>query len=214
MASLSMPIQLGKTGKKGVKGGRMPTKRTINLAKYEDKKTNWLLAIPGILIIIGLAFLFGKFAVADLLNELSYEQGRAASLQEQVTEGYQKIDSFGELTDEYAHYTYSAMTEEELQRVDRGEILKMLQRVILPSANITGWNVKGNQMTVNVSGDSLQELNLLAEKLREEEIVEYCTISNAATYLYTANGYRVDDEQGVNGTLIIYLNAAGRGDLG
>lgn len=212
MAALSMPITLGKKQKKPARG-RMPTKRTINLANYDVKKTNWLLAIPGVIVILALAFLFGKFAVADLLSELSYEQGRAASLQSQVNAGYAKIDSFGELTEEYAHYTYSAMTKDELERVDRGEILIMLQRTILPSAIISGWNVKGNQMTVNVSADSLQELNQLAEKLREEEIVEYCSISKASTYYYT-DGTHLDDEYGVNGTLVIYLNAAGRGDLG
>ncbi len=214
MASLSKPITVAGPRTKAASRGRMPTKRTINLAKYDTKKTNWWLAIPGIIIILILAFLFGKFAVADPLAKLAYEEGRAASLQRQVNEGYEKIDSFGDLTEEYAHYTYSHMTPEELERVDRGEILRMLQRVILPQATVTGWNVKGNQMTVNISADSLQELNELAEKLREEEIVEFCSISNAATYIYEYQDRTVADLYGVNGTLIIYLNAAGRGDLG
>lgn len=221
MPSLSTPISLpfgkgkdnGKSKGMSLVRGRMPTKRTINLAKYDVKKTNWLLAIPGLILIVALAFLFGKYAVSDLLSELSYEQNRTASLQAQVNAGYEKIDSFGELTVEYGHYTYSGMTTEELQRVDRAEIMLMFQRVILPYATVSGWNISGNRMTLSIYADSLQELNMLAEKLREEEIVEFCSISKAATY-FSNYWYTYEDFEGVNGTMIIYLNAAGRGDLG
>ena len=106
--------------------GRLPVKRTINLATVGEKPVNPFIAVPAIVLIVVAAALFSKIAVIDRMVKVSQAQAEVSYLQSQIDAGYERIESFGELVEEYAHYTYSGMTEEELQRVDRDDVMEML----------------------------------------------------------------------------------------
>lgn len=90
------------------------------------------LAVPGIVLILLAALLFSKFAVADRLAAVTEAARETEVVKAQLDAGYQKIEEFGDMTEEYAHVTYSGMTAEELGRADRIEVLDLMQRVILP----------------------------------------------------------------------------------
>lgn len=159
----------------------LPVKRSINLVTVGEKPIDVKLAVPGIVLIILAAALFGKFAVVDRLMAVSDAQQKAEVVRIQLDTGYQKIEEYGELTDEYAHYTYSGMTEEELSRVDRSDILKLLQKVVLPNSVLDSWSVQGNQMMLIIGGSRLQEINLLVQQLENEELVDFCTVETATS---------------------------------
>ena len=119
-------LQLGGKKKK-VSHGRLPTKRYINLAVIGEKKVNYMKLLPAVIIVIVLLAVFVKFAVIDPLNEASAEEDKVTVLQQNVTIANAKIESFGELIEKYAHYTYSGMTEEELNRADRLAAMEMIR---------------------------------------------------------------------------------------
>ncbi len=177
-----MELNLNKNAKpKKLSARDLPVKRSINLAGAGEKKTNWAVFLPVLAVIVVGAAALGKFGVLDRFNQVTAAQGRVAQVQQQLDEGYRKIDSFGELTEEYAHYTYSGMTDAELRRADRVQVLELLDRVVLTQAGVQGWDLQENILTLYVTDQTLQQANLLAQRLEEEDLVETCMVSTAQT---------------------------------
>ena len=201
MADLSkLNIQLGGKGKgKALTRGRLPTKRYINLATINEKKFNFKAAIPAVILVIAASVLLAKVAVLDRLSEVYAEEAKVTALQRQVDAAYDRIDSFGELTEQYAHYTYSGMTSEELNRADRILTMDLIDRVLRPRAKkLDSWQITGNMLSLNITGNTLQEINLLAQQLREEPMVEFVNVT-------TAHSEGVEDEEIVTARMVIYL---------
>ncbi len=175
-------LTLSKPVKKATKGHvKIPLKRSINLAGAAEKPINMKIGVPAIILILLAACALGKFGVADRIAELNKAQGVVSSLQSQLNECYNKLDQYSDLEEKYAHYTFTGMTEEELSRVDRTETVKMIERVVLPSSRLSGWSINSNQLSLTVSAKTLQEINLIAQRLENEEIVDYCQVTSAAT---------------------------------
>lgn len=159
----------------------MPVKRCINLASAGVKKSNvGLIFVLTVVLIVG-AGVFSKYLILDRFAEVDAARGAVASIQRQIAEDNAAIDAFGELADKYAHYTYTGMTATELSRADRVEVLNMLARVVLARNYVESWNLNENLLTLYISGRTLQELNLVTQTLEKEELVDYCTVSTAAT---------------------------------
>lgn len=161
--------------------GSIPVKRVINLAEVDKKTIDLRIAIPAILLILAAAFVFSKFAVADRLIAVSRAEGEVAAVQRELDAAYRRLDSFGELSELYAHYTFSGMTDEEIHRTDRAEILNLLRNVILPDVAVDAWNVKGNVLNVTMTADTLEDINRNVQKINGNELVDFCTVNNAKT---------------------------------
>ena len=161
--------------------GTIPVKRVINLAEVDKKTIDLRIAIPAILLILAAAFLFSKFAVADRLIAVSRAENEVTAAQRELDAAYRRLDSFGELTELYAHYTYSGMNDEEIHRTDRAEILNLLRNVVLPDVEVSAWNVKGNTLNITMTAGTLEEINHTVQKVNGNELVDFCTVSNAKT---------------------------------
>lgn len=172
--------------------GRVPTKNYINLAKADEKKINWKIAIPVIVLILAAAVLFSKFLVIDRFAKVAQAEAEVASLQRQIDDMYAEIAGYGELAELYAHYTYANMTEEELNRVDRILIIDMLRNKVMDNLAVSSWKVEKDQLVVTVTGESLEKIDLVFRNLLENEsIVDYYMVNSAATetLIYEDNGY-------------------------
>lgn len=180
----------------------LPSKRSINLATVGEKPIKLSQALPGIIIILVVAGLISKFAVYDRLAKVVRAQSEVASLQQQIDEGYKKIESFGDLADEYAHYTYSNMTADELDRADRIAIHDLIKNDVMPTLSVTSWTINGNQLDMTVTGDSLQRINEIATYMQNNEpMVNYTTVMTASN---TDN--RNANRSGVTARIIVVLN--------
>ena len=191
--------------------GTIPVKRVINLAEVDKKTIDLRIAIPAILLILAAAFLFGKFAVADRLIAVNRAEGEVVAAQRELDAAYRRLDSFGELTELYAHYTYSGMTDEEVHRTDRAEILNLLRNVVLPDVEVSAWNVKGNELNVTMTAGTLEEINHTVQKVNGNELVDFCTVSNAKTNENKRTVARGDREEtvietSVTAQVVAYLN--------
>ena len=201
-----------KTGTGSRKTVHMPTKQTINLMGVGAKPIKIYIAIPAIILIIAAAALLSKFAVVDRLLKVSQAENEVIILRGQLAAAHEKLAGFDELNEKYAHYTYSGMTAEELTRVDRSEVISLVQRVIIPNVVVDNWSVSGNQLNLNIVGKTLQDINLLAQKLNAEEIVDFCTVRTAST---TDINYQTGEEEetltetDVTAQVIVYLTAKG-----
>lgn len=172
------------TIKKGKVRGRhsaLPTKRSINLAYIGVERFSMKITIPAIIVIVILAALFSKFGVADRLSAVNAAAGETAAIRSQLNAAYAEIDSYGDLAESYAHYTYAGMTEAELTLADRPEVLDLIEKMILPESAAGAWTLSGNQLTLSVTADTLQDINMLARRLETDSRVNYCTVTEART---------------------------------
>ena len=191
--------------KAGGKRGKLPVKRSINLAMTDEKPVNWKVGIPAFILILVAAFAFGKFAVADRLLEVNRAEAEVAALRTELNAAYDRLNSFGELTEIYAHYTYSGMTQDEISRADRASAIALIRRVILPRGQVSNWTLSGNVLTLNFVCDDLRVVNRTVRDIESDPHVNFCTVNTAAT---NDNYNNVYADGGLNARIMIYLNPA------
>ena len=181
-------------------------KKQINLALAGQKKKHYFVAIPAIGAIVVAAGVIGKVAVADRLVKMSEAQSAASELQKQVDDITAYIDSFGDLQETYAHYTYQGLNADELSYLNRPEVLQLMKNVIFPKVTVSSWSVSGNQLTLPVTGENLSDINSLVQELEQDPIVDYCNVMTAVTDSNSTdeNGNPVSSDT-VTGQIIVYL---------
>ena len=181
-------------------------KKQINLALAGQKKKHYFVAIPAIGVIVVVAGVIGKVAVADRLVKMSEAQSAASELQKQVDDITAYIDSFGDLQETYAHYTYQGLNADELSYLNRPEVLQLMKNVIFPKVTVSSWSVSGNQLTLPVTGENLSDINSLVQELEQVPIVDYCNVMTAVTDSSSTdeNGNPVSSDT-VTGQIIVYL---------
>ena len=159
----------------------LPVKRSINLAAFGQKPIDPRLAVPAVVLILVLAFLFSRYAVIGRLTKLSRTQSEVSALRTDVEELYAQIEALEDVPDTYAHYTRSGMTNEELDLADRAEVMELLETAVFPYVSVAGWTLTDNVLTLPITGSDLQEINQIAQLLRQEDIVDFCVVTTAAT---------------------------------
>ena len=181
-------------------------KKQINLALAGQKKKHYFVAIPAIGVIVVAAGIIGKVAVADRLVKMSEAQSATSELQKQVDDITAYIDSFGDLQETYAHYTYQGLNADELSYLNRPEVLQLMKNVIFPKVTVSSWSVSGNQLTLPVTGENLSDINSLVQELEQVPIVDYCNVMTAVTDSNSTdeNGNPVSSDT-VTGQIIVYL---------
>ena len=161
--------------------GKLPEKRTINLATVNETHINWLLAIPLILLIFVAAGAFSKFFVIDRMAEANRVQSEVLSLRDQLGAVDRQLAEYDGVKDAYAHYTTSGMTKEELERVNRVDVMDMMERVAFPVLTVSSWSVSGNELTMAVKGEALETINMLVQAFLTEPLVDYCTVTDVVS---------------------------------
>lgn len=177
-------------------------KKQINLALAGQKKKHYWVAVPAIGGIVMVAGVIGKVAVADRLVQMSEAQSAVSQMQQQVDDITAYIDSFGDLQETYAHYTYQGLTGDELSFLNRPEVLKLMTDIIFPKVMVSSWSVSGNQLSLPVTGENLSDINSLVQELEQEPIVDYCNVMTAVTDGNTEAEAAADK---VTGQIVIYL---------
>ena len=177
-------------------------KKQINLALAGQKKKHYWVAVPAIGGIVMVAGVIGKVAVADRLVQMSEAQSAVSQMQQQVDDITAYIDSFGDLQETYAHYTYQGLTGDELSFLNRPEVLKLMTDIIFPKVMVSSWSVSGNQLSLPVTGENLSDINSLVQELEQEPIVDYCNVMTAVTDGNTEAEAATDK---VTGQIVIYL---------
>lgn len=177
-------------------------KKQINLALAGQKKKHYWVAVPAIGGIVMVAGVIGKVAVADRLVQMSEAQSAVSQMQQQVDDITAYIDSFGDLQETYAHYTYQGLTGDELSFLNRPEVLKLMTDIIFPKVMVSSWSVSENQLSLPVTGENLSDINSLVQELEQEPIVDYCNVMTAVT---DGNTEAEAAEDKVTGQIVIYL---------
>ena len=167
---------------------RYPSKVTVNLVMRERSGNSPRIVLPLFLVLAVLIGVFAKFAVIDRLAVAARAQAGLAAAQAELAQAQAANEAFDSVAAEYSRYFYSGFTEAELGAVDRMEILGLLETELMPRAQIGAMAVKGNVMTVNLSGVTLQGLSDLMRQLKDQDLVSGVSVYTAGTRAEQSEG--------------------------
>ena len=171
--------------------GHMPVKRSINFATVGEKPIDWRIAAPSIVLIIFIAALIGKVAVVDRFAALNEARAKVYRLQAEINEREDYYQQLTDISEDYAHYTTSDMTDEEKDRVSRVIVMDVVERLILPVDQSDAWTLEENTLSLHILHSPLTDITAMANRILADPAVVQCTVtSEAATESSTENVVR------------------------
>ena len=86
-------------------------------------------------------------------------------------------------------------------------VLKLIDDTILPYAAVSSWSVSGNELTVNMSGESLEQIKLIVQQIEAHDLVNFCTVNTANTNDNTKGKKEAVEYDEVKARVLVYLNS-------
>ena len=164
------------------KGGRKkevyPTKRTMNLYFKQDRTTAPATAALYILFVLVVLLGLSKVLIYDPWTELNQMEAQALALEEQQAEYQLQLRDYQDVLERYVR---AAPTQEELDQVDRLEILDLIDSAVRPEAAISQVTIQGDQVLLSFSGVTLGEAAELVARLSDSPLVSQVSVDTAAS---------------------------------
>lgn len=163
---------------------KLPTKTRINLAKRESRKKDMITLGVGIVLIAGLSAAVAKFAVIDQLARLSQAEGAYNAVHVQYVAMQQAVADYPNVEERYRTYSRSWMLSGDtngLARVDRADVLDLVEARLLPYGRINTLSLRDSVMVVSMSGMNLSQISAMFERLQTEKIVASASLNMAST---------------------------------
>lgn len=156
----------------------VPTKKTMNFARHESS-INPVRLIPVLVVVVIAGALFAKFGIMDQLDKKSAAYADLAQRQEQLAVLNAGLTGYDELYNQHGRYSYSWMTEEEINTVGRMDVLKLIEDKIVPAATIENFAVNKNVLTLNIYGLTLDQASKLVNTLKSDDLVKDAMVYKA-----------------------------------
>lgn len=163
---------------------KLPTKTRINLAKRESRKKDMITLGVGLVLIAGLSAAVAKFAVIDQLDRLSQAEGAYNAVHVQYVAMQQAVADYPNVEERYRTYSRSWMLSGDtngLARVDRADVLDLVEARLLPYGRINTLSLRDSIMVVSMSGMNLSQISAMFERLQTEKIVASASLNMAST---------------------------------
>ena len=163
---------------------KLLTKTRINLAKRESRKKDMITLGVGIVLIAGLSAAVAKFAVIDQLDRLSQAEGAYNAVHVQYVAMQQAVADYPNVEERYRTYSRSWMLSGDtngLARVDRADVLDLVEARLLPYGRINTLSLRDSVMVVSMSGMNLSQISAMFERLQTEKIVASASLNMAST---------------------------------
>lgn len=163
---------------------KLPTKTRINLAKRESRKKDFITLGVGVVLIAGLSAAVAKFAVIDQLDRLSQAEGAYNAVHVQYVAMQQAVADYPNVEERYRTYSRSWMLSGDtngLTRVDRADVLDLMEARLLPYGRINTLSLRDSVMVVSMSGMNLSQISAMFERLQTERIVASASLNMAST---------------------------------
>lgn len=164
-----------------VKNTSFSTKRTLNLVMDEKERTS-----PARIIIIAAVAVVcfavvGKFGVSDRYQAVADAQSALNSAQDEYLSLLTQDADYADVLAEYNRYSFGGMTDEEKAVADRDQVLTLIEKTLIPAANIENAELMGNQLSVQMSGITLQQASAVVQTLNENDLVKSVAVYSANT---------------------------------
>lgn len=156
----------------------VPSKTTMNFARHASsfdlKKMTPILIVLALVII-----LFAKFGIIDQIGRKN-DALRDLSQKQDTLDAYNiKLQDYERLEKEYGRYSYGWMNEDEVNAVDRLDVIALIDNDIASAATVANYSINKNTVSINLSGITLDETSAIVKVLESRDLVESATVYNA-----------------------------------
>ena len=182
-------------------------KTSINFVGIEEEKTNWPRFIQLIVTVVIIFVAFSKLAVYDRFERLWREEAKVEDLRREFEQEAAEIQSAKDMSDRYYHYTWSQMSDEEVSRVSRTKIAKLVSEIGEQIRGVTSYTLSEQSLQVNIKADSLESISKLAWSLEKKAMVESVSVQMAQTASFERN-----TSGEVDAKLVIYIKSRQKKD--
>lgn len=158
-----------------------PSKTTLNLCMKEKSPWRPGRVVPTFTALALAVVLFGKFAVADRLAQVSREQQVLAGLAAQVQALEEATADYDAVLEEYGRYSVGWMTDEEKAAVDRVDLLDLIEQELMSAAAVQQFSVTGNVLSVSLAGVTLEDTSRIVQRLYTWPEVQSVSVYTAST---------------------------------
>lgn len=165
-------------------GVNYPSKKGINLAKWESNTRELVTLAVGSLVIVLLSGSVAKFGVIDQLERQRQVELAYQAVHSQYVQLQQAIEEYPQVELEYRTYSRNWMrpdTSGSFVAVDRMDVLDLLQHWLMPYGQVNAMTVHNDTVTVDMSGMNLEEISQMFVKLQQQPIVSSALLNIAST---------------------------------
>ena len=163
---------------------RYTNKRGINLASVDERRNKTLTAILLFIAIVAIAAAVAKFGLLDLFAKRDAAQQQYDTVHTQFLASEKAIEEYDSVLLEYRTYSMDWMENDESGRyvsVARRDVLDVIEREMRTNGTVTGLNVNGNSVTVDMKGMNLSQISAMCTDLEDYPFIKSAVIKSAKT---------------------------------
>lgn len=153
-----------------------PTKKEMNLYYKVDKTTAPVTAILYILFVVVLLLGISKVLIYDKIMYVNNLMEVSQNLDNQIVEDTAYLTEYTATLEAYTRYS---PTKQELELVNRLEILNLIDEKIRSSSKISEISIEGNQVLVSFTNVTLDETAQIVASLEQSPIVKKTSVDTA-----------------------------------
>jgi len=158
----------------------LSSKKTMNFARHQSS-FNIRKVLPVLLLLLIAFAAFVKVAIMDPTEDKVHAYNVLAYKQAQLAAANEKLAGYEALQQEYGRYSYGWMNENEINTVNRIEILELVEQKISPAAEIANLSISNNVLTLNISGLTLEEASTMVINIEQSPMVDSAFLHNAVS---------------------------------
>ena len=158
--------------------GKKPSKKDLNLFYKVDRAAKPLTVVLYSMFTVLCLLCIAKFFIYDIWIEDMNAKTVLADTELEFLTLQRQLSNYQAIREEYQRY---AATDEELEIVDRMEILGLIDDAVGAVAEVDLINIKDNTVTVRFSGVTLQQSSEIVRHLEESDMVLSVMVSTANT---------------------------------
>lgn len=168
----------------GTKQTKYPTKTTINMAACGRTEAAGKTLVIGMAVIAVLVLLVVKFCVFDQYARLSRAEADYNSVYQKNQELADRVSDYDEVMLEYRAYSMSFISDkndENFVRVDRKEVLDLIETVMMKRGQVLSIEIYENTAKVSMKGMNLEEISEMIRSLKNSPVVSEAQLNIAKT---------------------------------
>lgn len=168
------------------KAVKCPTKVGINLNMREKRTGEFVRLGIGCAVAILVVALVGKFGVYDQYRRLADAETAYGQVHKEYEEVRQELSGYDEVLTEYRTYSMDWMTNSDDSQyqyvsVDRRDVLDLIESEMMTRGAVNSVVVRGDRVTVTMSGMSLEEISVMFTAIERHDIVKSVELDVAET---------------------------------